>query len=274
MKWTLPIFCLLIAVMVGCSDTTMINDEPLADADAGSTDAAIDAGNPDGGPDGQADGQGDGDIDGYSDGQSDGYSDADGYSDGQADGKVDGYADGKPDGTGDLNGDSQPANEIWVEIDYSSAYSPQSPDWSFSDTPGWGPAEWATTGNTWPEAWDRWNNMAVVDDPIGRSLEIGPGGELQLMLGFHDLISYDSVTVRIEGRSRNCCARVFFDVYNPLNGLGDSSELGQQWEVQVVELDMGQCFEIGQGVQAVRVDPTSGSIALVRMRVTIHNPVY
>lgn len=80
------------------------------------------------------------------------------------------------------------------------------------------------------------------------------------------------MTVRIEGRSRACCSPVRFDVYNPWNncGITQYAELGQQWDVQVVELDLGSCAVPGQGVQAVRIDPVSGTVALTRMKVTLH----
>jgi hypothetical protein len=164
--------------------------------------------------------------------------------------------------------------EVWIEIDYSSAQSPRSPSWRFSQTPGWGPSQWAAVNATQPEAWDRWNNMSVVNDPIGRSLEIGSSSELQLMIGLEELVGYDSATVRIEGRSRSTSASAQFDVYNPWNGCGTSATISNSWDVHVVELDLGQCFEVGQGVQAVRVEPTNGTLALVRLRLTLHGAVY
>lgn len=165
--------------------------------------------------------------------------------------------------------------EVWIEIDYSNANTSRSPTFRYSSTPGWGEAQWAAVNARWPEAWDRFNNMQVVNDPIGRSLEIGGGSELQLMLGFEELISYSYATVRLEGRSRATSSPVTFDVYNPWNGCGaGAATFGQQWQVQAVELDLAQCYEIGQGVQAVRVDPTSGTIALVRLRLTLHDAVY
>jgi hypothetical protein len=165
---------------------------------------------------------------------------------------------------------------VWIEIDYSGAWSPQSPDWEVSNTPGFGLAEWAPEGWSWPEAWDRFNNMEVIDDRIGRALIIGPGSELQLMIGIEEIISYDYAVVRLEGRSYNCCSRVWFDVYNPWNNLGTSGDMAQDWTVHVVELDFDNYLETGAngGFQAVRVDPTSGALSLVRMRVTIYNPVY
>ncbi|MFO0725857.1 MAG: hypothetical protein U1E65_18885 [Myxococcota bacterium] len=162
-------------------------------------------------------------------------------------------------------------NDIWVEIDYSSASSPRSPSWRFSNTPGWGAAQWAAVNASNPEAWDRFNNMQVVNDPIGRSLEIGGGSELQLMIGLEELISYDAAYVHIEGRSRATSSSVDFDVFNPWNGCGSAATFGQQWTVQPANLDLMQCYEIGQGVQAVRVSPTNGTVALVRLRLTLTN---
>jgi len=167
------------------------------------------------------------------------------------------------------------AGEIWIELDYSSAQSPRSPTFRYSNTPGWGAAQWAASNASGPEAWDRFNNMQVVNDPIGTSLEIGGGSELQLMIGLEELIGYDHAEVIIEGRSRATSSSVQFDTYNPWNSCGDSgASLGQQWTVQSLRLDLAQCFVIGQGVQAVRVDPTNGTIALVRLRLTLFGAIY
>ena len=160
--------------------------------------------------------------------------------------------------------------EVWVEIDYTGAYTPESPQWSFSPTPGWGAAQWAQPPKTWPEAWDRWNNMVVETDPIGKSLTIGSSSELQLMIGLEELLSYTSISVRLEGRSKATSSSVNFDVYNPLNNCGSSGTMSQDWTVHVVDLDLGSCAVVGAGVQAIRVSPTNGTLALVRMRVTLH----
>jgi hypothetical protein len=219
-------------------------------ADAGASDAGSDAGTGDAGsPDG-----------GYSDG---GHSDG-GYSDG-------GYSDG-----GLFDGGSSDAGsgtDIWMEIDYSSAYTPRSPRWSYSATPGWGEAQWAMPGDSWPEAWDRYNNMSVVDDQAGSALLIGTSSELQLMFGLEELRSYESMTVRLEGHAYGS-SMLRFDVLNPLNGCGTSGTMSSGWDSEVVELDLGSCAVVGAGVQAVRVDTTSGEMALVRMRVTIHGAVW
>ncbi|MBI5533314.1 MAG: hypothetical protein HY898_11395 [Deltaproteobacteria bacterium] len=164
--------------------------------------------------------------------------------------------------------------EVWVEIDYSSAYSPESPAWEFSPTPGWGAAQWAQPPKTWPEAWDRWNNMNVETDPIGKSLTIGSSSELQLMIGLEELVSYTSMSVRLEGRSKATSSSVSFDVYNPLNNCGTTGSMSQDWTVHVVDLDLGSCAIVGAAVQAVRVSPTNGTLALVRMRVTLHGATW
>ncbi|MBI2372875.1 MAG: hypothetical protein HYV07_02630 [Deltaproteobacteria bacterium] len=159
----------------------------------------------------------------------------------------------------------------WLEIDYSSANSPRSPSWSFSATPGWGPSEWAAENANGPEAWDRWNNMQVVDDPVGRSLEIGSSSELQLMLGFEEMISIGGTFVSLEGRSRATSSSVRFAVYNPLTGCGGEATMSNDWTADVVVVDLTGCFLTGPGagVQAVRVEPLNGTVALIRMRVSL-----
>jgi hypothetical protein len=161
---------------------------------------------------------------------------------------------------------------VWLEIDYSSAYTSQSPAWAYSATPGWGEAQWAPDGWTRPEAWDRFNNMIVEWDPMGsKALTIGSSSELQLMIGLEELTSYSHATVRLEGRSRTTSSSVHFNVVNPINGCSVSGSMSNDWTIHVEELDFGQCLVPGAGLQAVRVDPTSGTLALVRMRVTLHD---
>jgi len=166
---------------------------------------------------------------------------------------------------------SSGASDVWMEIDYGSAYTPTSPAWSFSATPGFASAQWATTGKTGPEAWDRFNDMSVEDDPIGRALIIGPSGQLQVMFGLLTLASYDHMSVQLEGRSCDTSSSVSFEVTNPLNGCGASGSMDQDWTIDLVDLDLQSCAVAGAGVQAVRVAPTGGSssIALVRLRVTL-----
>jgi hypothetical protein len=170
-----------------------------------------------------------------------------------------------------------PLDGPWVEIEYSQAgVSPQSPGWTFSDTPGWGGAQWATEGESWPELWDLFQNINVSSDPIGVVAVVGPSAELQLMIGLQDLVSYDSATVCVEGRSVSTSASVIFDAYNPLTGCGESATMAHDWSMHAVGLDLTGCFVEGGGVQAVRIEPTGGSsaIGIKRMRLILHGASY
>jgi hypothetical protein len=171
---------------------------------------------------------------------------------------------GTPTGTGD----------IWLELDYSFATSPTSPDWTFSNTPGWGAAQWATQGNTSPQAWDRFNNMMVSSDPIGTVLEIGPSSELQVMIGLIPLMSYTSATVYMEGRSVSTDSPVNFQVENPLNSCGNLASMSQDWTLHPTNVDLQMCMVVGGGVQAIRITPQDGTVGLVRLQLTIHGAVY
>ena len=170
--------------------------------------------------------------------------------------------------TGSGNGD------LWLEIRYDSSSTPRSPRWSFSSTPGWSSSDWAFAGATRAEAWDRFNNMSVVNDPIGWSLEIGGSSQLQLMFGVVRLQSFTRVLVELEGRSRATSSRVLFDVTNPSNGCGGSAMMSQDWTPDIVIVDFTPCLVAGGDLQAIRVDPTSGTIALRRLRFTIEGAVY
>ncbi len=176
--------------------------------------------------------------------------------------------------TGDAgSGDAAVAgsSDLWIELSYGGAFTPSSPSWSYSMSSGWTAASWAFNAGSGAEAWDRWNNMSVVNDPIGRALEIGSGSELQLMFGLVPLIGYVGATVELEGRSRATSSRVLFDIYNPANGCGVAgAEMDQDWTPDVVQLDLTGCFTAGSNLQAVRVEPTSGTIALRRLRLTLH----
>jgi hypothetical protein len=168
------------------------------------------------------------------------------------------------------------AGDLSIEINYQSAFSPSSPSWTYSASPGWSPNDWDFTGGgNGAEAWDRFNNMSVVNDPIGGNvLEIGGSSELQLMFGLVSMQSYTTATVELEGRSRACCSGVTFDVYNPATGCGDTATMSQDWTADIVVLDLTGCFTPGSALQAVRVDPTSGAIALRRMRLTFTGAVW
>lgn len=171
-----------------------------------------------------------------------------------------------------------PLDGPWLEIEYAQAGgSPQSPGWTFSDTPGWTGMDWATDGESWPEVWDRWQNINVSSDPIGVVAVVGPSAELQLMIGLQNLVDYDYASVCLEGRSVSATASVLFDVYNPLNGCGVSSvSMAHDWSMHAAALDLGDCLEPGGGVQAVRVEPTGGSsaIGVKRLRLILHGAVF
>lgn len=170
-----------------------------------------------------------------------------------------------------------PLDGPWIQIEYTQAGgTATSPSWSNSDTPGWGEAEWAASNANWPEVWDLYQNINVSTDPIGVLAVVGSSAQLQLMLGFEELIDYDYATVCVEGRSVSTSASVTFDAYNPLTGIGNTGTMAHDWNMHATGLDLGQCFEPGGGVQAVRLDATSGSATLGvrRMRLVLHGAVY
>ena len=170
-----------------------------------------------------------------------------------------------------------PLDGPWIEIEYNQAGgTATSPSWSYSDTPGWGEAQWAASNASWPEVWDLYQNINVSNDPIGVLAVVGSSAQLQLMLGFEELIDYDYATVCVEGRSVSTSASVQFDAYNPLTGIGNSGSMAHDWNMHATGLDLGQCFEPGGGVQAVRLDATGGSASLgvKRMRLVLHGAVY
>ena len=169
-----------------------------------------------------------------------------------------------------------PMDGIWFEIDYTNAFTATNPDWTFSPTAGWGGQDWAPQGETWPEVWDVYNNINVVNDPIGTVAALGPSSTLQVMLGLDGLISYSHATVCVEGRSISTSASVIFDVYNPLNVCGNSANMAHDWTVHAVGVDIATCMIAGNDFQALRIEPSGGSSALgiVRLRLTLHNAVY
>ncbi len=170
-----------------------------------------------------------------------------------------------------------PLDGPWIQIEYTQAGgTATSPSWSNSDTPGWGEAQWAASNASWPEVWDLYQNINVSTDPIGVLAVVGSSAQLQLMLGFEELIDYDSATVCVEGRSVSTSASVTFDAYNPLTGIGNTGTMAHDWNMHATGLDLGQCFEPGGGVQAVRLDAVGGSASLgvKRMRLVLHGAVY
>src|SRR5688572_20602701 len=221
------------------------------------------------------DGEGEGEG-GEGEGESpvgEGEGEGEGEAVGEGEGEAVGEGESEAVGEGEGEGESSATNNVWLEIDYSGAFTSSSPGWEFSATPGFPSSAWAMEGDSFPEAWDRFNNMEVVDDPIGRSLELD--GELQLMVGLPSSVTYERVLVRLEGRSRATSSSATFDVFNPLTGCGISgATMSNDWDPDVVEVDLADCLVPGEGVQAVRVDPTNGVLALIRMRVILVNAQY
>lgn len=248
----------------GGADGTAGGDGP--DGDGGANEAGADDQDDDPGDDqGDDQGSGDGDTDGLSTG--DGGSGDDAAEAGDDDAGAAGPAD--PCGF-DSDG-------VWVQFEYDQAGgTATSPDWGYSDTPGWGESQWAAQGESWPEVWDVFDNINVVNDPIGVVAAVGSSGELQLMIGLQDLVAYDYATACIEGRSVSATASVTFEAYNPLNGCGASTTMAHDWSVHAEGVDLGQCFVLGGGVQALRLEPTGGSSSLgvTRVRLTLHGASY
>ncbi len=172
-------------------------------------------------------------------------------------------------GTPPDSGVTPGSGDLWIEIRYAGANSVRSPRWSYSTSPGWTASDWGFQGNSGAEVWDLRNNGRVINDHVGDAAIMS--GELQLMLGLTSLISSTGVTVELEGRSYNCCAPVRFDLFNPATGCGVSGlTMSQSWNPSMVTADLTGCFVPGSNLQAVRLDPVSGTIALTRMRLTFH----
>ena len=190
----------------------------------------------------------------------------------------------KGEGEGEGEGEDGPGSgsgDVFIELDYSNATSTTEPSFRYSDTPGFGPAQWAYedpfgTGTSTPDAWDRFNNMRILDDfRLDKVLEIGSGQqELQLMLGLSSSVSYEQLVVEIDGDETANGGVASYDVFNPLVGCGAADDptaitdgIGRHTKV----LDLGTCLIPGRQVQAIRVDVVRGTLGLKRMKVTLRN---
>lgn len=151
---------------------------------------------------------------------------------------------------------------------------PRSPRWYYSNSPGWTAADWDFLGSTTTgaEVWDLQNNSQVIDDHVGRAVIVS--GRLQLMFGLQRLTSTGQVTVEMEGRSYACCSPVQMDIYNPATGCGVTASMSQSWTPTQLNLDLNGCFTLGSNLQAIRIDPTSGTAAITRMRLTFHSATW
>ncbi len=254
-------------------DSSNSNSNSDSNATSGAATSGADTDTPSGDGDGSGDAESASDSD-PSDSDGSGGSDSSGTSDGGSS-----EDSGGEDSSGEVGSDpcGFPLDGPWLEIEYWQAGVPAtSPSWEYSATPGWGEDEWAAQNASWPEMWDLYQNINVVNDPIGTVAVVGSSAQLQLMLGFEELIDYDYATLCVEGRSVSAVSSVQFDAYNPLTGLGNSASMAHDWSVHAVGIDLGQCFTIGGGVQAVRLDTTGGSASLgvQRMRLVLHGAVY
>ncbi len=165
----------------------------------------------------------------------------------------------------------------WMQIDYGNAYTITSPTRTYSNTPGFGEAQWNPNGQSFPEVWFiGGGSTQVSNDPIGKIAHIGPGAKLQMMIGLGSLISYSHATVCVEGRSVSTSASVLFDAYNPKNNCGMGGQMSHSWAIHATGIDIGNCLLEGDAFQAVRLEPWGGSshLGVRRVRVTLHNAVY
>jgi hypothetical protein len=187
-------------------------------------------------------------------------------------------------GEGDVVDPDHGSGDVFVEIDYSFADDPERPDFRFSDTPGFGPAEWAYNdpfggGMTTPDAWDRFQTLDVINDfRLGRVLAVD--NDLQLMIGLPGNVSYDRVLVEVDGDEEAHSGVARYDLYNPLFNCGVFSSFGDD-DAQTDGIgrhtkvfDLADCLAPGETVQAIRLDPQSGTVALKRLRVTLENAVW
>jgi len=164
-----------------------------------------------------------------------------------------------------------------MEIDYGSAYTVTNPSRTYSNTPGYGEAQWTPTGQSYPEVWlIGGGGTQVSNDPIGKIASVGPGARLQLMIGLGSLISYSHATVCVEGRSVSTSASVLFDAYNPKNNCGAGGQMSHSWAIHATGVDMGQCLIAGDAFQAVRLEPWGGSshLGVRRVRITLHDATF
>jgi cysteine-rich repeat protein len=166
---------------------------------------------------------------------------------------------------------------VWLNIDYKNAGSVYSPAWSYSKTPGFGEAQWAPQGKSWPEI-NAKGPPKMSNDPIGTVADIGSGQWLRIMFGLPTLQSYESATVCITGRSISVGSSVTVDLRNPALGLcGGQVMLSNSWQVHASGLTMpGMCLAPGNSFQALQIEPTGGSskLGLRSARITLHKPVF
>ena len=165
---------------------------------------------------------------------------------------------------------------VWFEIDYENAFTVSSPGYKYSPTPGWGEAQWAPAGKSWPYAVDLFNNAKVIEDQIGTvALLDGTNKAVRVYFGLVGL-NYTHATVCVEGRSYSVGSSVTFFVQEASTKVGEYGMLSNSWEVHKSGIDMQHFFIAGKNFQAVQIQPSSGSgsLSLKRLRVTLHGATY
>jgi hypothetical protein len=251
------------------SDTSSDGDGSTGGESTDASDASGTSGDDDGST---SDESGDGDTSSTSDttGEGDTSSTSDTTGDGDGDGDTTTTGDPPSFDACGFPDDDGP----WVEIEYWQLGSISSPEYSYSNTPGWGETEWAAAGMSWPEIWAFGGGNSMSNDPIGIVASIS--GTWQMMIGLQGLVDYDYASVCVEGRSISVGSSAIFDVGNPANGCGVEAEISNTWDVHAVAVDLGDCLTPGQETQAVRIDPWGGSgiIGIKRVRVTLHGAIY
>ena len=172
-----------------------------------------------------------------------------------------------------------PEDGVWLDINYKNAGSCWSPSWKFSATPGFGELEWAPNNDPWPEINAAGGPQMNYNDPYGTVCDIGSGNKwVRIMLGLDSLVSYESATVCIEGRSISVGSSVTVELANPDNGYcGAEVQLSNSWWADPVGAELPlNCIKPGDIFQALQIDPVGGSnrLGLRSARITLHKPVY
>ncbi|MEZ4452771.1 MAG: hypothetical protein R3B09_25140 [Nannocystaceae bacterium] len=170
-----------------------------------------------------------------------------------------------------------PEDGVWLDINYKNAGSVYSPKWSYSSTPGYGETEWTANGKNWPEINLKGAVSLNNSDPIAPVADVSSGQWLRIMIGLGDLISYESATVCITGRSISVGSSVTVEISNPAFGCAADTMLSNVWQLNTGGVDLGNdCLVAGNDFQAVQFAPIGGSghLGLRSARVTLHKPVF
>ncbi|MEZ4383132.1 MAG: DUF4215 domain-containing protein [Nannocystaceae bacterium] len=167
---------------------------------------------------------------------------------------------------------------VWVDINYKNSGSCWSPSWKFSNTPGFGEAQWAPTNENYPVINAAGGPVMNYNDPYGTVCDVGSSKWIRIMFGLASLISYESATVCVEGRSISVGSPVTVDLVNPDNGYcGAQIMLSNSWWADPAGAELPlNCIKPGDAFQALQIDPSAGSnhLGLRSVRLTLHKPVF